>query len=68
GVPMGEDVSKGVVDTYGRVFGYENFLVLDGSILPNSLGPNPVGTILAFAERSLEKVVRQLQDEGVIKA
>uniref|UniRef100_UPI003593F0D8 GMC oxidoreductase n=1 Tax=Persicitalea sp. TaxID=3100273 RepID=UPI003593F0D8 len=47
GVPMGEDVSKGVVDTYGRVFGYENFLVLDGSILPNSLGPNPVGTILA---------------------
>lgn len=68
GVPMGEAIASGVVDTYGRVFGYENFLVLDGSILPNSLGPNPVGTILAFAERSMEKVIEQLQDEGIIKA
>ena len=68
GVPMGDNSSNGVVDTHGRVFGYDNFLVLDGSILPNSLGPNPVNTILAFAERSMEKVIEQLRDEGVIKA
>ncbi len=68
GVSMGDDISTGVVDTYGRVFGYDNFLVLDASILPNSLGPNPVGTILAFAERSMEKVTQQFEREGVIRA
>ncbi len=57
GVPMGTDASDGVVDNYGSVFGYENFYVLDGSILPVSLGPNPVNTILAFAERSMEKII-----------
>ncbi len=57
GVSMGNDITDGVVDTYGRVFEYENFIVMDGSIMPTSLGPNPVGTILAFAERSMEKVV-----------
>lgn len=57
GVSMGNDTTDGVVDTYGRVFGYENFIVMDGSIMPTSLGPNPVGTILAFAERSMEEVV-----------
>ena len=57
GVSMGNDTTDGVVDTYGRVFGYKNFIVMDGSIMPTSLGPNPVGTILAFAERSMEKVV-----------
>ncbi|WP_373514534.1 GMC oxidoreductase [Persicitalea sp.] len=68
GVSMGEDSSTGVVDTYGRVFGYDNFLVLDGSILPNSLGPNPACTILAFAERSMQKVRQQMEQEGVIRA
>jgi len=58
GVRMGNSIADGVVDTYGRVFGYENFIILDGSILPTSLGPNPVNTILAFAERSMEKVVK----------
>jgi hypothetical protein len=66
GVCMGASIEKGVVDSYGRVFGYENFLVLDGSIMPNSLGPNPVGTILALAERSLETVIEQLEKDGVI--
>lgn len=58
GVSMGNDISDGVVDTYGRVFGYEDFVVMDGSIMPTSLGPNPVGTILAFAERSMKKIIK----------
>ena len=57
GVSMGNNTTDGVVDTYGRVFGYENFIVMDGSIMPTSLGPNPVGTILAFAERSMKKII-----------
>ena len=59
GVSMGHDVTDGVVDTFGRVFGYENFIVMDGSIMPTSLGPNPVGTILAFAERSMAHVIEK---------
>lgn len=58
GVSMGNNSEDGVVDTYGRVFGYDDFIVMDGSIMPTSLGPNPVGTILAFAERSMKEVVR----------
>ena len=64
---MGDTRKDGVVDTYGRVFGQPNLMVLDGSILPNSLGPNPANTILAFGERAMEKVVAQLKKEGAIK-
>ncbi|SDB37866.1 NAD(P)-binding Rossmann-like domain-containing protein [Flavobacteriaceae bacterium MAR_2010_188] len=66
GVPMGNNHLDGVVDTYGRVFNYNNLLVLDGSILPNSLGPNPVNTILAFTERSMDKVINQFNEDGSI--
>jgi len=56
GCTMGENIENGVVDSYGKVYGYENFYILDGSILPCSLGPNPALTILAFAERSMSKI------------
>ncbi|PHN02361.1 GMC oxidoreductase [Flavilitoribacter nigricans] len=59
GCSMGENAKSGVVDSYGRVFGYDNFLILDGSIMPCSLGPNPALTILAFAERSMRQVISQ---------
>ena len=40
-----------------KVFGYDEFNALDGSIMPTSLGANPVGILLAFTERSIEEVV-----------
>lgn len=58
GVSMGNNIEDGVVDSYGRVYGYKNFIVMDGSIMPSSLGPNPVGTILAFAERSMDVLIK----------
>jgi len=66
GVAMGNSKEQGVVDTFGRVYGYNNFMVLDGSILPRSLGPNPALTILAFSERGVEKAIHQLHTEGRI--
>jgi cholesterol oxidase len=68
GVPMGSNIEDGVVDDMGRVFGYDNLLVLDGSIIPASLGANPALTIAALAERSMEHVVPQFKNEGVIRA
>ena len=51
GCPMADDPAHGVVDDLGRVHGYPGLYVLDGSIVPTSLGVNPSKTIAALAER-----------------
>ena len=60
-VPMGRSAADGVVDHAGRVFGTPNLMVLDGSILPESPGPNPSLTILALVERALEQIASQVR-------
>ncbi len=54
GAPMGRHPSEGVVDAWGRVFGADDLWVLDGSVMPGPVGPNPALTIAAFADRSIE--------------
>jgi cholesterol oxidase len=49
GAVIGADAASGVVDGQGRVFGYDNLLVCDGSILPANPGVNPSLTITALA-------------------
>ncbi len=69
GVPMGESPADGVVDHAGRVFGYDNLMVLDGSIIPVSPGPNPAHTILALSERAMSVIAAQLQaGDGTVRA
>lgn len=68
GTPMGEGPEDGVVDHAGRVFGYDDLVVLDGSILPRSPGPNPALTILAVSERAMQILIEQLESEGVLRA
>ena len=63
GCGMGADRDGGVVDHRGRVFAagpgrggndvHEGLYVIDGSIIPRSLGVNPLLTITALAERAL---------------
>ncbi len=43
--------SVGVVDHFGRVFGYDGLYVADGAIVPRPIGLNPSKTIAALAER-----------------
>jgi cholesterol oxidase len=50
GCPMGGSPSEGVIDPYGRVFGYENLYIADGSIIPANLSVNPSLTITALSE------------------
>jgi cholesterol oxidase len=53
GAGMAEDPSGGVTDLQNRVFGYENMLVCDGSMIPVNLGVNPSLTITALSERAM---------------
>jgi cholesterol oxidase len=47
---------EGVVDDQQRLFGYENLLVCDGSVVPANVGVNPSLTITALAERAMSRV------------
>lgn len=66
GCTMGSDPKSSVVDHYGRAWRvnnlypskkdkYESLYILDGSIMPTSLGCNPLLTITAIAERTLDQ-------------
>ena len=55
---MGNDASEGLVDHLGRPFKgntgkdfYDDFYVVDGSIIPSPIGVNPSLTISALAFR-----------------
>ena len=50
GCPMGADASSGAIDKYGRAFGYDNFYIADGSVVPVNLSVNPSLTICALSE------------------
>lgn len=56
GCPMGLTPEDGVVDPQARAFGYDDFYVVDGSIIPANLGVNPSLTITAIAERVMSQV------------
>lgn len=56
GAPIGRDASTGVVDKRNRAFGYENFIICDGSTMPANPGVNPSLTITALAEHAMSQV------------
>lgn len=64
GCAMGDSAADGVVDEWGRVLRgrgastevWHGLAVLDGSIVPSSLGINPALTITALALRALERL------------
>jgi cholesterol oxidase len=68
GCSMGENAETGVVNHQGQVFSgksgvttHDSLYVCDGSIMPRSLGVNPLMTICALAERSVALLA---QDRG----
>jgi len=56
GCVMGHDASSGVVDYEGKIHGYDNLYVVDGSIIPVNLGVNPSLTITALAEYVMSRI------------
>lgn len=60
GCPIGINKAEGVVDVYGRLFGYKNLYVADGSVFPTPIGANPAMSIAAMGERVAEHIVKEL--------
>jgi len=56
GAVMGRDAGAGVCDSRGRVHGYRNLYVCDGSMVSANLGVNPSLTITALAEHVMSHV------------
>jgi cholesterol oxidase len=56
GCPIGKDAACGVVDGACRVYGYDDLLVVDGSVISANLGVNPSLTITALAEHAMSQV------------
>ena len=64
---MGNDRNNGVVNSFGKIYKgagatltetYDSFYVVDGAIIPTSLGINPSLTISALAFRIAEEIVQ----------
>lgn len=56
GAAMGDSPERAVCDEKGRVFGYDNLYVADGSLVPANLGVNPSLTITALSEYVMSHV------------
>jgi cholesterol oxidase len=59
GCPMGFTADDGVVDSYGEIFGYPGLYVVDGSVMPGPVGPNPSLTIAAISDRAADHIIEQ---------
>jgi cholesterol oxidase len=57
--PLGGCVLGQATDDHGRVKGYSGLYVIDGSLIPGSVGVNPFVTITALAERNIHQIIAQ---------
>ena len=65
GCPMGSTANDGVVNSYGEVFGYPGLYVVDGSVMPGPVGPNPSLTIAAISDRAADHIIDQHNAERI---
>jgi cholesterol oxidase len=56
GAVIGADSQCGVVDKRHHVFGYENMMICDGSVMPANPGVNPSLTITAMSEFAMSGI------------
>jgi choline dehydrogenase-like flavoprotein len=52
--PIGEKVERCAADSFGQIHGFDNLYINDASMLPDSPGINPQGTIMALARRNAQ--------------
>ena len=59
GCPMGFTKDEGLVDSFGEVFEYPGLYIVDGSVMPGPVGPNPSLTIAAISDRAADHIIDQ---------
>jgi cholesterol oxidase len=59
GCVISDSEETGVIDMQNRVYGYQNMLVCDGSMVPANLGVNPSLTITALTERAMSFISKK---------
>ncbi|MBN8678319.1 MAG: GMC family oxidoreductase [Chitinophagales bacterium] len=56
GAVMGDSPETGVIDAQNRVYGYQNMLVCDGSMISANPGVNPALSITAISEKAMDSL------------
>ncbi|MFT4695899.1 MAG: cholesterol oxidase [Urechidicola sp.] len=56
GAVMGETRNEGVIDKNNQVFGYDNMMIIDGSMISANPGVNPSLSITAIAEKAMSTI------------
>lgn len=56
---MADSPERGVMNAQNRVFGYQNMLICNGSMLSANLGVNPSLTITAPTEHAMSHIPAQ---------
>ena len=57
--PLGGIVLGKATDQFGRLNGHQNLYVIDGSLIPGTIGVNPFVTITAIAEYCMEEIIEK---------
>lgn len=57
--PMGENRAICATDSFGKMHGFENIYIADASLIPDSPGVNPQGTVMALALRNARHFIAQ---------
>lgn len=60
GCRMGNRLENSVVDSYGQLHGARKVFVCDASLFPTSVKVNPYLSVMAFADRTAEYIVRNI--------
>jgi choline dehydrogenase-like flavoprotein len=56
-VRMGETRRRTGADSFGRVWGFDNLMVNDASLLPDAPGVNPQAAIMTIAARNTDRLL-----------
>lgn len=57
--PLGGIVLGKATDQFGRLNGHQNLYIVDGSLIPGTIGVNPFVTITALAEYCMEHLIKE---------
>jgi hypothetical protein len=61
GIPFGENKKECLANSYGKIYGYDNLYVNDGSLINDKLLKNPQGTIMTLAKRNIDLIINNMK-------